>query len=86
MLAFKYYGASFATFNEDCKIDSGIIYCKGNGGGSEDKKTLKFWWVFGDAKTDSKNPSNPPKPVSQLCIKWIFYNIIQFPFLAQSNI
>jgi len=35
-------GASLAIFNEDYKIDSGMIDINGSGGASEDINNLKF--------------------------------------------
>jgi len=68
---------------EDWRIDSGIIYISGRGGGSELKNTLKLGWQL--VKHVSKNPSRPFKPLSQLCIKWRFWSIIQYPFSAALN-
>jgi hypothetical protein len=41
---------------------SGMIYISGNGGGSEEKKTLKFLCVLGLLKIYSMKPSNPFNP------------------------
>ena len=62
-------------------MDSGIIFISGSGGGSEEINTLKLGWCL--AYTVSKNPSKPFKPMSQVCIKCTFYNIIQWPYRAQ---
>jgi len=74
-LAFKYCGASFDTLIDDWRMDSGMIYMSGSGGGSELKNTLKLGWQL--AKQVSKNPSKPFKPFSHDCIKCKFCNIIQ---------
>jgi len=66
-----------------CKIDSGIIYISGSGGGSELKNTLKLGWQL--LKTVSSIPSNPFKPFNQVCIKCKFCNMIQCPFYAAWN-
>lgn len=84
-MAFKYEGASLATFKHPCNILSGMISISGSGGGSDEMKTLKLGWVLGLAFTLSRKPSKPYKPYSQDYIKCTFYNITQCPFLAPSN-
>jgi len=58
-----------------------MICISGNGGGSDDKKILKFGW---DVKNVcSINPSKPFIPFNHVCIKCRFWSIIQWPFYAQ---
>lgn len=55
----------------------------GRGGGYELKNTLKLGWQL--LYTVSSIPYNPFRPLSQVCIKCKFCNIIQCPFSAAWN-
>ena len=72
-----------ATLIEPYRILSGIIFISGRPGGSEEIKHLKLGWH--DLAISSKYPSNPLRPINQLCIRWTFYNITQFPSALASN-